>query len=171
MLLEIAHDGTINDPSDTDSGWMLEAAFPWDSFNRHPGLRKPSVGDRWRMNFSRVQWDLEIESGQYLKKPNTEEHNWVWSPQGVIDMHRPWKWGYVQFSEISTDNFIQDPDWKVKQLLGDWFVSEVAGRRSEFGSVDWEELGIERTGEFEAKCLGESGCLWQIASDSQLKRL
>ena len=27
----------------------------------------------------------------------TREHNWVWSPQGVIDMHRPERWGVVEF--------------------------------------------------------------------------
>ncbi len=26
------------------------------------------------------------------------EHNWVWSPQGVINMHYPERWGYLQFT-------------------------------------------------------------------------
>ncbi|MBN9120228.1 MAG: hypothetical protein J0I06_13880, partial [Planctomycetes bacterium] len=30
--------------------------------------------------------------------PDTPEDNWVWSPQGVVDMHRPETWGYLQFS-------------------------------------------------------------------------
>ena len=30
--------------------------------------------------------------------PSTREDNWVWSPQGVVDMHRPERWGFVQFS-------------------------------------------------------------------------
>ena len=25
------------------------------------------------------------------------EDNWVWSPQGEIDMHIPEKWGFVRF--------------------------------------------------------------------------
>ncbi len=32
--------------------------------------------------------------------PELHEHpedNWVWSPQGVVDMHRPEKWGEVIF--------------------------------------------------------------------------
>jgi transglutaminase-like putative cysteine protease/dienelactone hydrolase len=34
----------------------------------------------------------------YVKVPNTPEDNWVWSPQGVVDMHRPEMWGRVQFT-------------------------------------------------------------------------
>jgi hypothetical protein len=26
-----------------------------------------------------------------------KEDNWVWSPQGVVDMHVPEHWGHVQF--------------------------------------------------------------------------
>jgi len=26
------------------------------------------------------------------------EHNWVWSPQGMIDMHQPERWGVVEFT-------------------------------------------------------------------------
>ena len=51
------------------------------------------------MNFSRVEWQPRIVAGRYEKVPNTREDNWVWSPQGVIDMHLPDRWGYVEFSE------------------------------------------------------------------------
>ena len=27
-----------------------------------------------------------------------EEDNWVWSPQGEINMHAPERWGFVRFS-------------------------------------------------------------------------
>ncbi len=58
------------------------------------------------MNFSRVQWRLDILDGEYKKRINPEtkkaypEYNWVWSPQGAINMHHPETWAYVQFSEI-----------------------------------------------------------------------
>ena len=26
-----------------------------------------------------------------------KEDNWVWSPQGLVDMHVPERWGVVQF--------------------------------------------------------------------------
>lgn len=92
-------DGTLNDPSDTDRGWSVELAMPWSSFNRHGGAGlAPHDGDHWRINFSRVQWDHRISAGAYHKAPGRAEHNWVWSPQGLIDMHRPEQWGIVQFS-------------------------------------------------------------------------
>ena len=28
-----------------------------------------------------------------------EEDNWVWSPQGRVDMHQPEHWGYLQFAD------------------------------------------------------------------------
>lgn len=95
--------GTLNDPRDTDIGWTVEMAFPWAAF-RPPGSGSgavapaPADGDIWRMNFSRVQWQVVTSSGRYEKVPNTPEDNWVWSPQGVIDMHRPEMWGRVLFS-------------------------------------------------------------------------
>ncbi len=90
--------GTLNDPSDTDRAWSVELAFPWkvlDGLDEQPA--PPRDGDTWRVNFSRVQWRHEIVEGKYRKKPNLREDNWVWSPQGVIDMHRPATWGYVEF--------------------------------------------------------------------------
>jgi len=92
-------DGTLNDPSDTDRGWTIELAFPWSVLSeraRHPG--PPVEGEQWRINFSRVEWQISTDVGVYKKLPNTLEDNWVWSPQGVVDMHRPEMWGIVQFT-------------------------------------------------------------------------
>ncbi len=98
-------DGTLNTPHDVDRGWSVELAFPWRAFDRH--VRRdgeyvpaapPRAGEQWRVNFSRVQWDLDVIDGQYRKVAGRPEHNWVWSPQGLIDMHRPEMWGTVQFS-------------------------------------------------------------------------
>ena len=33
-----------------------------------------------------------------VRSRERRENNWVWSPQDVINMHRPETWGYVQFS-------------------------------------------------------------------------
>jgi hypothetical protein len=88
-------DGTLNNSRDQDRGWTVELALPWKAFGTGT---VPRDGDQWRINFSRVQWQLDRKDGQYQKVPNTKEDNWVWSPQSVIDMHRPERWGYVQFS-------------------------------------------------------------------------
>src|SRR5688572_19008977 len=92
-------DGTVNDPRDVDRGWTVEIAIPWKAlaeFSSSPA--PPRDGDQWRINFSRVQWQTRAVDGRYEKLPGTPEDNWVWSPQGVIDMHRPERWGYVQFT-------------------------------------------------------------------------
>ena len=87
-------DGEINDPAHLDQGWSVELAFPWTSFIGHS---RPRPGDVWRVNFSRVQWQVDIIGGKIAKRLNTPEDNWVWSSQGVIDMHQPEMWGKVEF--------------------------------------------------------------------------
>jgi hypothetical protein len=91
--------GPVNNPSGVDQGWTVEIAFPWSVLSqaaRHAG--PPTEGELWRMNFSRVEWQITTTNGGYQKLPDTPEDNWVWSPQGVIDMHRPEMWGLVQFT-------------------------------------------------------------------------
>jgi hypothetical protein len=91
--------GTLNRPADTDTGWTIELAFPWKvlaKHARHGG--HPAEGEQWRINFSRVEWQITMNGGEYQKVPKTPEDNWVWSPQGVVDMHRPEMWGLLQFT-------------------------------------------------------------------------
>ncbi len=94
--------GTLNAPADTDTGWTVELAFPWRAFtppgSTAPAPGAPAEGAQWRVNFSRVWWQTTVADGRYTKVPKTPEHNWVWSPQGVIDMHRPEMWGRVLFT-------------------------------------------------------------------------
>lgn len=90
--------GTLNDPSDTDKGWSVECAIPWDVFGSLTDQPlPPQPGDTWRMNFSRVEWRHEVVDGTYGKIAGTKEDNWVWSPQGTVNMHLPDRWGYVVF--------------------------------------------------------------------------
>lgn len=112
-------DGTLNDPGDEDAGWSVEVAIPWSGLAAYGRPAPPRHGDQWRVNFSRVEWEHEIAGGAYRKVPNRPEDNWVWSPQGVIDMHRPERWGYVQFStaEPGADRFVPDPTLPARDLL------------------------------------------------------
>jgi Carbohydrate family 9 binding domain-like len=99
MKAAVHLDGTLNDPRDTDRSWSVELAFPWavlGELARRPS--PPRDGDQWRVNFSRVEWPLEVAVGAYRKSTTAKDANWVWSPQHVVDMHRPETWGYVQFS-------------------------------------------------------------------------
>ncbi len=113
-------DGTLNDPRDTDRGWTVELAFPWKVLGElaHKPA-PPKDGDQWRVNFSRVEWRHEIADGKYRRVPKTKEDNWVWSPQGVIDMHRPEKWGYVQFTTAKPGaaTFRPDPAGPARHML------------------------------------------------------
>ncbi len=91
--------GTLNDPRDTDQGWTIEIAFPWTAFASRAPVTRPRTGAQWRINFSRVEWRTDIENGKYVKPAGEKEDNWVWSPQGLINMHVPDRWGYVRFAE------------------------------------------------------------------------
>jgi hypothetical protein len=83
----VAVQGTLNNSSDTDQGWTLEIAYPLNAFEARQHVPAPGPGTQWRINFSRVEW----KAGQ------PHEDNWVWSPQGLIDMHVPERWGYLNF--------------------------------------------------------------------------
>ena len=120
--------GTINRPGDRDEGWTVEIAMPWNMLREAaPDRKGPRPGDRWRVNFSRVEWQVDVMGGRYTKrlKPGTNdplpEANWVWSAQGAINMHMPERWGYVQFSGVpagkGTEAFVEDPDERVKWAL------------------------------------------------------
>lgn len=112
--------GTINDASDEDEWWGVELAFPWRVLREYSTVPSPPrPGDQWRVNFSRVEWDTEVTEQRYVKVPKTKEHNWVWSPQHFIDMHKPEFWGYVQFSHMppGTDEFRPDLYWKARMVL------------------------------------------------------
>ncbi len=101
----VSLDGTINHVGDRDRGWKVEMAIPWDAFaDSGRNVVPPHDGDRWRVNFSRVEWQVDTTGGVYAKRRDRTgralpEDNWVWSPQGVINMHVPAYWGMVQFGQ------------------------------------------------------------------------
>ena len=120
--------GTINRPGDRDQGWTVEIALPWKMLREAaPDRRPPSPGESWRVNFSRVEWQVDAAAGRYTKRraPGTQNalpaDNWVWSPQGAINMHMPERWGYVQFSNVragsGTQSFVEDPNERIKWAL------------------------------------------------------
>lgn len=109
--------GTLNDPRDRDTAWWVELFLPWTSLREAaPGRQMPTSGAVWRLNFSRVQWDLDVHQGEYTKvlDPATgrpqPERNWVWSPPGRINMHEPERWGYLRFvRETPTAPYTPEP--------------------------------------------------------------
>jgi hypothetical protein len=95
--------GTINEGNDKDEGWSLEVAIPFNAIKLRQSEPSPTEGTRWQINFSRVAWDKSWDDESYVKQKNEQgqvmpEHNWVWSPQGIVNMHYPEMWGFMQFS-------------------------------------------------------------------------
>lgn len=147
-LLSAVHvRGTINDARDVDRGWSVEIALPWKALAKYNRDRAtpPNPGEHWRINFSRVQWNHNVIEGKYVKVPNTREDNWVWSAQGIIDMHRPERWGYVQFSDRSKDlePFVADPSLRDRDALMEvyHYQKEFFARHKRFAAT-LEELGL-----------------------------
>ncbi|MBM4110136.1 MAG: hypothetical protein FJ254_02100 [Phycisphaerae bacterium] len=109
MRLGIDLRGTLNDPRDRDNGWSIELAIPWECLQpmgapgtgaKHQAVAlPPNPGDAWRINFSRVEWTLEVREGTYAKVPGRPEDNWTWTPQWEINMHVPQHWGTVRFTK------------------------------------------------------------------------
>ncbi len=128
----VNHHGTINVTGDRDTSWTVELAIPWsvlEEGNLHPG--PPNHGEVWKMNFSRVQWEIQPVNGIYQKVKdqftgkNLPENNWVWSSQGRIDMHQPETWGLVVFSEAHdnaiTGEVLEEDHirWQLRQVYYD----------------------------------------------------
>ena len=135
LMSAVYIDGTINDPSDTDNGWTIELAFPFDVLKEWGNM--PVDGTTWRINFSRVNWQYDIIEGRYVKKKDPEtgrtlpEYNWVLLPQGIIKMHAPETWGYLVFSEIEAGEgsveFKHDSDENIK-----WELRKIYYAQSEY---------------------------------------
>jgi len=147
--------GTLNKPGDTDKCWTLEVALPWQVLKECAANgSKPKNGDQWRFNFSRVEWAPEIIHGRYQNKINPEtgkscpENNWVWSPQGMINIHYPEMWGFVQFSErfagTAKEKFVFNQDENVKWALRQIYYHEkLFFEKHKRFTASFKELGIK----------------------------
>jgi len=118
----VSYQGTLNDPSDIDLGWTLEIALPWNALERGNPSGTIPVNQFWRMNFSRVNWQFDLVNNKYMRKKDDEgkyvpEFNWVWSPQGVINMHVTEIWGYVFFSDGTLNNISYPQDASLLQWM------------------------------------------------------
>ena len=125
--------GSINDDNDGESSskrvvWSVEIALSHkDTLHAHPWGSVPSIGSFWRINFSRVEKQGDI--------------NWTWQPQkvwdplarrdmGKVDMHRPDAFGYVIFigqagSEAGEAASIVDPTWPLRLAAMNVYYAQV----------------------------------------------
>lgn len=142
-------DGTLNRPGDRDHGWTVEIAIPWAAMAEIARCPcPPRAGDQWRINFSRVEWHVDAVDGRYRKRPNQPEDNWVWSPMGVIDMHRPERWGIVQFSDQTQGPVAikPHPGLAEKEVLVSVWEAEQSFRRTHGRWGSPEELPLSLHG-------------------------
>lgn len=146
--------GSLNDPTDRDQGWTVEMAIPFRDITIGNDPHVPKDGEIWRLNFSRVQWQTEVVDGKYVKKKdadgkNLPEHNWVWSPQGVINMHFPERWGYIRFTENKNakKSTLFSLSYAESQKKDLWLVyykqHEYKDRTGHFAKT-LEELGVDQ---------------------------
>ena len=138
LLAAVKVQGSVNDPSDQDVGWTIEIAIPMSALEEcSPAVVPPKNGTHWRINFSRVEWQTEIVDGQYSKivNPSTgkpfPEYNWVWAPQGHINMHMPEFWGILQFSTIQAG--LGKADFQAPEdLKSRWIIRQIYTREHEY---------------------------------------
>lgn len=143
-------EGSLNHPGDKDRGWSVEMAIPLKSI-LFWGDKPVKDGDQWRINFSRVEWELDVHDGQYAPVTNADgkrkpEHNWVWSPQGAINMHMPEMWGFLQFSSHAGGGdsvaFVAPADRSARAYLWKVYYRQQEYRRAHGGyAVSMKELG------------------------------
>nr|WP_275444647.1 carbohydrate-binding family 9-like protein [Paenibacillus sp. ACRRX] len=120
-------DGELNNPHAANRKWSVEVAMPWSSLKECAAEgRMPRNGEYWRVNFSRVEWHVDVVEGQYVKRRHLDsgralsEENWVWSPMGIVNMHYPELWGYVLFTEDADASFELPDDelskWQLRKI-------------------------------------------------------
>ncbi|MFD2742534.1 MULTISPECIES: carbohydrate-binding family 9-like protein [Sphingobacterium] len=100
-------EGTLNDPSDEDQFWSVEIAIPFTALQSFGSSDTPTSASYWLFNFSRVQWQHTVKNNTYQRKTANgtllPEDNWVWSPIGMVNMHYPERWGYIQFVDTVSE--------------------------------------------------------------------
>lgn len=125
LLLE----GNINAFSKTV--WSVEIAMSYEDLlvkqQKSSSSSKPTIGQRWRMNFSRVERKGDI--------------NWTWQPQiewntqakrykGEVNMHMPNGWGYLIFGgpakTIAATRLEEDPEWTIRMAAMNIYAAQQA---------------------------------------------
>jgi hypothetical protein len=120
-------DGRVNDPAAQSRSWSVELALPWASLCECAQAGKhPRAGDYWRVNFSRVQWRVDVVDGMYRRRTDERgtllpEDNWVWSPMGIVNMHYPEMWGFLVFCDDTTPApfgypVVEEAKWRLRRL-------------------------------------------------------
>jgi hypothetical protein len=145
--------GTLNNPTDIDKSWTTEIFIPFGAVTIGVNPKVPNNGEFWRINFSRVQWQTEVIDGKYVKKKDANgkvlpEDNWVWSPQGVVNMHFPERWGYLFFSKPANgsqpENYaIPYSEEQKKHLWHVYYLQKEYIQKNKTYATSLSQLGIQ----------------------------
>ena len=92
IKIGVTIDGTLNDSSDIDSGWTLEAAIPFELFTKVLPAGHPRSGDRWRLNLTRLEDEMKSKS------------QWSRGDRNFPRFHHPEFFGFVEFVEDPSVN-------------------------------------------------------------------
>lgn len=122
-------DGKLNKPGSHNHSWSVEIVIPFAALSECAAEnRAPVSGEYYRVNFSRVQWKVDIKEGAFAKRLDKEtgrplpEDNWVWAPTGVINIHYPELWAFLFFTDeprSSKDFSIPEDElrkWELRKL-------------------------------------------------------
>jgi hypothetical protein len=152
-------EGTANEPGDLDKYWSVEIAIPWESVSPFSKTKKsPESGEYWRIDFSRVDWPMEVINDKYVKQKkddgkNKAERNWVWSPTGYVNMHKPELWGFLVFQAKDSKDFELPQVEHFKWVLWQMYYS-IKAYKQENGkypenlnciTIPENNLGLEKT--------------------------
>lgn len=171
LKLALVTDGPVNDPSSKATFWSFEAAFPWNCL-APLGHGAPRPRDCWRFNLMKMFYPVEVRDGAYQKTAE-EERYWTFAPTGIMDIHRPYFWGYLEFAEDSSHAPQIDPDWPTKfELVRALGLHQRPRNQTSLDALDvrlsrGQQL-IDHPSGFAIRAAGESGAVYTISADGQL---
>jgi hypothetical protein len=114
---------------------------------------------------------LDVVDGAFKKIAGRPEHNWVWSPQWAVNMHRPETWGFLEFQE-KPGRVRPDPYWKERCELMDLYYrmrtyKELNGSYSP-APASWRGGFLAHEGFWMATLTAKDGAVLTVREDSRL---
>jgi hypothetical protein len=106
IVIATSVNGTLNDDSDTDGGWILEVAIPFANFAKVTGRTRPEDGDVWHLNLNRLGG-----------KSNPQYSQWSPGSTKTPAFHAPDTFGRVTFHDRTAteqaDKLLADAGYRV----------------------------------------------------------
>lgn len=135
MEIETTIDGTLNNPNDVDTGYIVECKIPFSSLtNISAGnFTKPSNNNSWKMNLFRIDYGIK----------NSVEYQ-AWTPHNVFGFHQPSKFGVIHFKTLITNILskqFQEPKWKLidKTIITDEKIQVFNNQGKAINIVKYED--------------------------------